>query len=146
MREGDDSRGRDEGADRRVVARHRQTKPGAKHRGPGSHRSVLQQERNTQDVHYVYLRFRLRLSLSVISRMVIRSILTNINIYRPQGKVMFSQCVSFCPQSESCLLGHCSSLLATRSLVTVRSVRILLECFLVTIFIFTTELPFGRFA
>ena len=32
------------------------------------------------------------------------------HFHRPQGKVMFSQ-VSFCPQSASWLLGHCSSLL-----------------------------------
>ena len=54
--------------------------------------------------------------------------------YRPQGKVMFPRCLSFCPLSALWLLGLCSSLLATWSLFllfTARSVRILLECFLV---------------
>ena len=45
------------------------------------------------------------------------------HIYRPQGKVMFSQASVIL---STWLLGRCSSLLHT-----VRSVRILLECFLV---------------
>ena len=50
-----------------------------------------------------------------------------------KGRLCFCRRLSSCPQLASCLLGHCSYLLATRSLVTVRSVRILLECFLVSI-------------
>ena len=45
-------------------------------------------------------------------------------IYRPQGKVLFLH-VSVCPQSALWILVHCLSL------VTARSVCILLECFLV---------------
>ena len=38
-----------------------------------------------------------------------------------KGRSCFHRCLSFYPQLASCLLGHCSFLLATRSLATVRS-------------------------
>ena len=49
-------------------------------------------------------------------------------IGQPKGQsLLVTDCIlSFCPQSALCLLGHCSSLLATRSLDTVRNAFLLM--------------------